>query len=354
MNSVAPLKVALLRADVRHVMGQQTYELELTRSLQELAIPDLEVSEVRVSSLRSSLDSELKLPMRIVTEAPLIAQRTVMRSCLRRFGLVHRMDLRLPASSVEVVTVHDLAPLHFPDEGSLPARAAASLRRARSVIAPSSFAAEDIAEALQIERPSVIPYGVPSDAFGAEPLDERTQDSLGINGRYVLHCGGVTRRKNLEGLRDAWTILRGRLPEIHLVLAGPVDPRRTDLFEGDGRVITPGRVDRRVLLALMTSADAVVVPSLYEGYGFPAVEAMACGTPVVAANMASLPEVCGDAALLSDVDPEGMAHAMEQVLQDDRLRDRLIAAGRARAATLTWESTAQQHLAVYRRSLEDS
>jgi glycosyltransferase involved in cell wall biosynthesis len=354
MRSVAPFEVALLRADVRQAMGAQTYEREIARSLGELGARDLATSEVRVSSLRSPLESDLKLPMGILTDAPLRLQRTVMRFCLRQFSLVHRMDLRLPASSAEVVTVHDVAPLHFPDEGSLPARGAASLRKARSVIAPSSFAADDIAETLQIERPQVIHYGVPMDAFGAEPLEQGLRQSLGLHGKYVLHCGGVTRRKNLEGLHDAWKILRGRVPAVQLVLAGPLDPRRTELFAGDDRVMMPGRVDRRVLLGLMVSAAQVVVPSLYEGFGFPAVEAMACKTPVVAVNSASLPEVCGDAALMSDVDPECLADAMHRVLLDEELQSQLITAGQVRAATLTWKAAAEKHLDVYRSALQDS
>ena len=252
------------------------------------------------------------------------------------------------------MTVHDVAPLHFPDEVSLPAQAAASLRNARSVIAPSAFAADDIADTFQIERPQVIHCGVPIDAFGADPLDQGLRQSLGLHGKYVLHCGGVTRRKNLKGLQEAWKILRGRVPTVQLVLAGPLDARRTELFAGDDRIVMPGRVDRRVLLGLMVSAAQVVVPSLYEGFGFPAVEAMACNTPVVAVNAASLPEVCGDAALMSEVDPECLADAMHRVLLDEELQSQLIAAGRLRAASLTWKAAAEKHLAIYRSALQES
>jgi glycosyltransferase involved in cell wall biosynthesis len=262
------------------------------------------------------------------------------------------MDLRLPSAPVEIVTVQDVAPLRFPDEGSLPSRAVASLRRARAVLAPSDFAADDIADALGITRPTVIHHGVPSDAFKPHALDPSVIVRHGIDGPYLLHCGGVSLRKNLQGLHAAWSILRRWVEDVQLVLAGPADPRRTSLFAADDRVIMLGVVDRTTLLGLMTSAMAVVVPSLYEGFGFPAVEAMACGTAVVATNMASLPEICGDGALLCDVDPESMANAMLRVLDDRSLRDQLTLAGAERVRLLTWHMAAQRHLAVYQQCLE--
>ena len=169
-------------------MGQQRYEQEITRALQEQDSPDCRVSPVSVSRLRSPLESDLKFPLRMVTDAPLSVQHALMRGRLRQFDLVHRMDLRLPAAPVEVVTVHDAAPLRFPDEGSLPRRAAASLRRARAVVAPSEFAADDIANALGIARPTVIYNGVPSDAFDAQSMSASALCTLGIRGHYILHC----------------------------------------------------------------------------------------------------------------------------------------------------------------------
>jgi glycosyltransferase involved in cell wall biosynthesis len=347
-------KVALLHLDVRYPMGQQIYEREITHALQEQESADCQISPISVSRLRSPLESDLKFPLRLVTEAPLSVQRALMGARLRRFDLVHRMDLRLPAAPVEVVTVHDVAPLRFPDEGSLPRRAAASLHRARAVVAPSEFAADDIANALGIERPTVIYHGVPSDAFAARSMDPSALNALGIRGRYVLQCGGASLRKNLSGLHAAWLILRERVVDVQLVLAGPSDLRRTSLFAGDDRVVMPGGVDRATLLGLMTSASVVVVPSHYEGFGFPAVEAMATGTPVVATRVSSLPEICGDAALLCDLGAEAIADALQRVMEDGQLCEQLVALGSARARSLTWHAAAEQHLGVYRLSLESA
>jgi glycosyltransferase involved in cell wall biosynthesis len=345
-------EVALLHTDACNLMGQQRYEHEIFHALQEHASPELRATPISTSGLRSSLRSDLKIPSRVTTTSPLVVQRAFMKGLLRKFDLVHRMDLRLPASPAEVVTVHDVAPLRFPDEGSLPKGAAASLRRAREVIAPSAFAADDIAEALNIDRPTVIHNGVPNDAFCAQPLGGPELGGIGIWGRYILCCGGVTLRKNLRGLQAAWSILRDHLLDVQLVLAGPQDIRRTGLFQGDERVIMPGNLDRGTLLGLMKSATVVVVPSIYEGFGFPAVEAMACGTAVVAARMASLPEICGDGALLCDVEGEAMADAIQRMIDDVDLRERFILAGAVRAHALTWQIAAEEHLTVYRRSLE--
>jgi glycosyltransferase involved in cell wall biosynthesis len=348
----AAAHIALLHIDVGQPMGQQRYENEIARALHEQPSSRYRTIPVSVSSLRSSLASDLKLPLHFARDLPLGVQRAAMGWRLRRFDLVHRMDLRLPAAPAEVVTVHDVAPLRFPDEGDLPRGAQASLRRARAVIAPSSFAADDIANALAIERPIVIYNGVPHDAFGAEPLAAASRRTLGINDRYLLHCGGASLRKNLAGLHAAWSIFREHVSDVQLVLAGPADPRRSHLFSDDERVVLLGNVERPILLGLMKSASAVVVPSLYEGFGFPAVEAMACGTAVVATRQASLPEICGDGAILCEVDPESMADGMQRTLEQDQMRGQVIARGAARAHALTWEAAAAQHLAVYERSLE--
>ncbi len=345
-------RIALVHVHVSQQMGQQRYEWEIAQALLALDQGAFRISPISVSGLRSHLKSDIRVPTGLATNAPLSLQRAFMGARLRKFDLVHRMDLRLPAAPAEVVTVHDVAPLRFSDEGSLPPHAAASLRRARAVMAPSAFAADDIADALGIARPIVIHNGVPSDAFANDSLDTIALRKFGIHGRYLLHCGGVSVRKNLRGLHAAWTILRGQVADAQLVLAGPPDNRRTSLFAGDRRVVMPGHVDRSTLLGLMGSATAVVVPSLYEGFGFPAVEAMARRTAVVATQVTALPEICGDGALFCEPNAEAMADAMLRILDDDRLRERLIVAGLARAGTLTWRAAAEQHLAVYKHCLD--
>jgi glycosyltransferase involved in cell wall biosynthesis len=329
-------------------MGQQEYERQLARHL-SLEAPDLSVRAVRVRSLRSSLDGEARLPLRVTSRLPPPAQALVARAAYGRARLVHRADLRLPAARREVVTVHDLAPLRFPDEGELVLGAAQSLHRARAIICPSQFAATELSELLGVHDATVIHNGLDPRVWDDAAADALA--GLGLPERFVLHSGGATERKNLAGLAAAWAETARAHPGVGLVLCGPADARRDAAFAGLPRVRLLGRVDREQHLALMSAAAVVVVPSTYEGFGFPALEAMARGTVVVAARCGSLPEVCGDAALLTLPSGEGLAVGLNRVLSDAELRRRLVAAGRDRAAAFTWERCAREHVAVYRAAL---
>lgn len=331
------------------VMGQQEYELQLGAHLPAQA-PDLRLRVVRVRSLRSAVLGEARLPLAATARAPLAVQRIAARIAYGPADLVHRCDLRLPPARVEVVTVHDLAPLRFDDEGSLPPTAADALRRARAVICPSGFAAAELRELVGITDAHVVPNGLNPDMWTA-PRDADVVPRLGIPRAFVLHAGGVTARKNLSALATGWDAVRSAHPDVDLVLCGPPDPRRDALFGGRPGVHLLGRVPRTDLLALMSEALVVVVPSVYEGFGFPALEAMARGTPVVASARASLPEVCGDAAVLVEPDAAGLATGLITVLDDETNRRRLAAAGAERARRFTWERAAAAHAAVFRAAL---
>lgn len=331
-------------------MGQQEYEVQLEHYLPDVA-PDLRVRSVRVRSLRSSLPGEARVPLRAASRVPAALQQQLARWVYGRADLVHRCDLRLPAAGREVVTVHDLAPMRYSDEGELPPGAGSSLRRARAVICPSDFAAAELRDLFGLTDVIVIPNGLAADVWEPVPAASELLAALHVPHRFVLHTGGATARKNLPALAAAWTRLSALFPDVGLVLCGPVDQRRTKLFAGLPRVLLPGRVPRPTLLALMTAAEIVVVPSEYEGFGFPALEAMARGTAVVAADCASLPEVCGAAALLAQPTASGVADALERVLADEQLRTQLEGAGPAQAARYTWLRTARAHADVYLRSL---
>lgn len=267
--------------------------------------------------------------------------------------LMHRFDLRLPpALRQEVLTVHDLAPLRFKDEGSLPRHVAEAIRRAAAVICPSAFAASEIEEQFGKVRLHVIPNGVTSERLSNSAA--RTPTHLPWMGgvqSFLLHSGGCTERKNLASLADAWRRVSKKWPDLHLVLCGPPDPRRDRLFGELPRTCMPGRVTDSQLAWLMGHAEAVVVPSTYEGFGMPALEAMALGTPVVAANSGSLPEVCGEAAELVAPTGEGLAVGIEHVLEDQEWSKLLRSRGPVRAALFTWEESARRHLSVYEEVL---
>jgi glycosyltransferase involved in cell wall biosynthesis len=266
-------------------------------------------------------------------------------------------------SSALVLTVHDLAFRKFPDSAPASTRAWLTgferwLRRASAVIAVSEATKRDLQELFGIpaERVRVTHLGVDRDVF--QPLGEdatRTvRARLGIDGSYLLALGGLEPRKNLPRLVGAWSFLPDDIRPT-LVIAGAGvrwNPEGSDLLAASLARLSP-RLRRRVVLlgyvrgddkvALLSGASALACPSLYEGFGLAVLEAMACGTPVVASNVSSLPEVAGDAAVLVDPgDEDSIAAGIELVLRDEDLRRRLRDAGLARAIRFSWDDTARR------------
>ena len=332
-------------------MGQQRYEIEIQAAIRRRADGWLFEAR-RVTSLRSGLSGAKRIPSRLNGGAPLFLSVVLGRVVYGRPDLTHRFDLRLPAGpQPEVVTVHDVPPLRFQDEGKLTRAAVGSARRARRVIVPSNFAAEEVRGLLGVEDPVVIPYGVSAEYSEAPALSDGALGELGVKTPFIVHAAGASSRKNLPGLADAWRLLAAARADLQLVLCGPRDQRRDVAFAELPRVVRTGRLEPRVIAGLMRRASAVVVPSTYEGFGLPALEGMACGVPVVAARRGALPEVCGDAAVLTDPTGEALAEGLRMVLEDESLAGRLKASGLARASQFRWDKAAEEHLRVYNEVL---
>lgn len=274
-------------------------------------------------------------------------RRALGRLVYPRGVLVHRMGLALPPAQREVVTLHDVVAWRFPDEGTPIASAAEEMRRAAAVICVSEATAADAVEMFGLENIRVIYEGVDDRFRRAVPLDASTRRVLGLEGPYILHAGGASERKNLPALADAWARIAGSHPCITLALSGPPHPRRTELFRALPRVSLLGRVDGALLPGLIASAEAVVVPSLHEGFGLPVLEAMAAGTVVVAADTSSLPEVAGGAAVLVPPDGPGIAEGLTAVLGGQVDTHGLVERGRLRSAEFTWERCAAEHATVW-------
>ena len=334
-------------------MGQQRYEAEIQSALlKQVDQEQWAFRRLALRSLRSSLVGDRRYPAGFVSSAPMWATLSVGAILYRGSGLVHRFDLRLPpAYGPEVLTVLDLAPLRFHDEGQIRRSAAASARRARMVICPSVFAASEVDDLLGVQCTAVIPCGLGASYDHPEPLPAPDLQRLGLGSTYVLHAGGASDRKNLPALARAWQSLAPRLPGLSLALCGPPDERRTRLFQGLPHVQLLGRLETSVVAQLTAGAAALIVPSLYEGFGLPALEGMACGVPVVAARAGALPEVCGGAAELVEPDADGLAAGLERVLTDSLLAQRLRKEGPVRAAEFSWEKAAREHLRVYDEAL---
>jgi glycosyltransferase involved in cell wall biosynthesis len=289
--------------------------------------------------------------------------------------LYHSPDFVLPPlrTARGVVTVHDLTFMRLPacaDPGlraylnrSVPKAVSA----ARHVLADSWSTRNDLIELLQVRpgKVSVVPGAV--DATFARVEDpatlEQTRAGYRLPPWFIISVGTLEPRKNYSRLVSAYALMRRQsaLPH-HLVIAGRPGWLYQELnerarTEGVGNhVHFLGFVPDRDLPALYTLADLMVFPSLYEGFGMPPLEAMACGTPVVSSNNSSLPESVGSAALTVDAEHvEDIADAMARVLGNNSLRARLIELGKIQAERFTWTAAARQLLAAYRRALsEDS
>lgn len=333
-------------------MGAEVYQAEIaSRAEAALAASgsDWRVRRVVARSLRSPLAGNRRLPMGALLKGGPALRRAVGRVLYPR-GVVHRMNLELPPpSGADVVTLHDVVAWRFPDEAP-PARAAAEeLRAADAVICVSEFSAQEAVDLIGVRDPVVVHNGVNPRFFDASPLSEPRLQELAVRGPYVLTAGGAARRKNLAALAEAWPRIHREHPDLTLVLSGPPHPDRTRLFEHLPDVRLVGRVPAELVPGLVAGARAVVVPSTYEGFGLPALEAMAANTPLVAANTSSLPEVVGDGGRLVPPTGEGVAEGVLDVLRSDGDVAAMVARGRARAAGFTWERSAAGHARVWAR-----
>ncbi len=273
----------------------------------------------------------------------------------------HVLPLLHPRRSV--VTVHDLGYRLFPethrplDRAYLDLSTRFNARSAAAVLADSQATKEDLVRFTGVAAARVTVVHLGRDETLAPEQDPgrlaEVQQRLGIQQPYVLYVGTLQPRKNLVRLVDAFAAARQQHPELILVLAGRrgwlADPifRRVEALGLHDAVRFPGYVADADLPALLSGALCFAFPSLHEGFGFPVLEAQACGAPVLAANTSSLPEVAGDGALLVDpLDTDAIAAGLLRLAGDRALRDRLRAAGFANLHRFSWQRCARETLAV--------
>lgn len=331
-------------------MGQQRYERELQAELVHQANPDRwEFRHVPVQGLRGQLPGARRVPAKLVEKAPYRVAAAIGAMTWRTRGLVHRFDTRLPPHpGREILTVHDMAALRFPDEGSHARSFLRGVEQAATVIVPSQFAADEVATFTGRQDAVVIHNGVSQHFLdGPAALSVSARRALGLPAAFVLSIGGATERKNLRLLAASWRRAQDQLPDHGLVVAGPHDDTRRGLFADLPRVFLPGRLDESVLPAVLASADAYVSTSTYEGFGLPLLEAMACRVPVVAVDRSATPEITGGACLLAEPAAEAVAHELVELLTRPTLRAELAHAGQQHARTFTWARSAASHLECY-------
>lgn len=287
-----------------------------------------------------------------------------------RVQLIHAPAYTAPfwARVPVVVTIHDVSyelhPEWYPYRRDRLRRYfyRRSATAATRVLTVSAFSASEISRAYGIsrERIGVTPLGV-HGAFGAGDPNLPLDLPANVSEPFLLHVGDLHERRNLTVVVDALLEARrhfGAASAMSLVLAG-IDRGVADALcamaaeaGAPDAIVALGPVSEQRIYELYRGALALVYPSLYEGFGLPLVEAMACGTPVLASHEASIPEVLGGAGLLLNPrDVGAWRDAIIRVVNDERLRDDLKARGLARAATFTWQRTARLTLDVYREAL---
>lgn len=270
-----------------------------------------------------------------------------------------------------VVTLHDVIPLRFPEytprarKNRIPGLFRFLMmetgRRADRIIAVSECSRRDILQELRVpdeqrHRVVVVPNGVAGEFFAVK-RPPRSKEAP----RVILYVGRHDPYKNLTGLVEIFGEVRKQCAtDVRLRVIGTPDARYPEPQQRAHALgLMPwiewsGYVGGRALAEAYAAADVFVLPSRYEGFGLTVLEAMACGTPVVCSNRASLPEVAGDAAVLCDPDDvRGFAAAIVRVLTEERFADELVARGRARAAQFTWARAAEATLAVYRAAVDE-
>ena len=269
-----------------------------------------------------------------------------------------------------VITVHDLIPFMFPHfiprakkvrMFPLYRRMVASVsRKAKAIITVSENTKKDLIASFAVEEGKIkVVYNGVSEDFRESASGEsgfKKEGGVSPPGEpYFLFVGRFDPYKNIAGLIEAFHPLKRDFPGVKLVVAGRPDDRYPQPLESARRlglkdsVIFSGYLTEADLKIFYSRARALVLPSFYEGFGLPVLEAFACGCPVITGRVASLPEICQDAAIL--VDPRSSAElktAMEKILIQKGLREELISRGYARAKFFTWEKTAEKTAAVYR------
>ncbi len=282
--------------------------------------------------------------------------------------------MTMPTGAVPIVcTIHDITAVTQPSQPAMVTLLQRAFlwplaRFSRTIITDSEFSKRDIVNVYGVpeSKVAVVYLGYDKLIFNDIPSDPEMQtklrERLGIQRPYILHHGVIQPRKNLKRLIEAYRLLLARNHgfDFDLVLAGPLGWKYDEILAttansagAKGRVVLPGALSDPDLALLIKGATLAVIPSLYEGFCLPMVEAMACGCPTIAAGASCLPEVSG--GVLRYFDPlsvEDMADCMAKTLEDTGMRAELSQKGKRQADVYIWERCAKETLEVLRRSVE--
>ncbi len=254
----------------------------------------------------------------------------------------------MPFRSEQIITVHDLIPLmlrafHKKQYYYFKNILSYALRSTKAVIVPSYHTKDLVTSMYKLPKNKVhvIYHGV-NVTYGDKAVYNKRHEKP-----FVLYLGRISPTKNISNILKAFQLLKTKITH-NLIIAGNLAKSTHITIPSDNRVIYKGWVSEDQKIELYKRASLLIYPSLYEGFGLPPLEAMACGCPVIISNVASLPEVCGDAAYyVNPYSVESIAEGIQKVLTDENLRLSLIKKGLERAKLFTWEKSAKEHLKVF-------
>jgi glycosyltransferase involved in cell wall biosynthesis len=369
-----PIRVGILAYGLdRPSTGIARYIVELTRALRanhhEIELVPLVPFETRIAGLDDAETVLLRLA-RLLPALMTIGPFEIAAAARR-----HSLDVVHDPAGISpflprffgdfgrIVTIHDMVSFIHPETHDrltnllfhqyIPR----TLRFVDSVVTVSDASKRDIGQIYRIHESRLIRIhcGV-GTAFNPRERSEvdRVKRQYGLPERFILCVGALTARKNLGAAVKAFEIVAERNREVGLVIVGPKAWRSESIFQSldratvTDRIVLTGFVDDADLPAVYSGATCFVFPSIYEGFGLPVLEAMACGAPVVASNASSIPEVVGEAALLVDpTNVSAIADAIAQAIEDQDLRACLVKRGLSRSREFTWESAAAAHANLY-------
>jgi glycosyltransferase involved in cell wall biosynthesis len=362
LTGVGHYTLELARALARNFSGDQfelvspkPFNQSVIESTEGDAIPNLRLTQAKPSSIRGHWWS---------VGLPLYARRA-------RIDLFHGTNFEIPLWSRRrsVLTIHDLSTLLYPETHRTSAVRRARLRlpvaatMAAAIITPTEAVKREVCERLKIKPEKVKAiHEAPRRTFTPLPGDEAAaiRQRLGVEDEFLLFVGTLEPRKNLSTLLRAFAqLLNDTSLRPQLVIAGGegwMIRETLSLMDSGGikdRVRLTGYLNDEDLRALYSSCRAFIYPSLYEGFGLPPLEAMACGAPVVASRIAALQETLGEVAVLIEaLDVQALSRSMTEIVKDEKRRVAISEAGIKRAARFSWDTAARRTHEVYELSLQ--
>jgi glycosyltransferase involved in cell wall biosynthesis len=309
----------------RHVTGVERHGQEIVRFIGNRS----RVEMTRASGVTGHAWEQFILPTKLKSESILWSPANTGPIMVRN----------------QALTIHDLSPLEHPEwfrknfalwyRLFLPILA----KRVRTIFTPSEYVRRKVMKRFEVENVTVTPNGVDTSVFHPHAR----QATYDLPEKYILFVGSIQPRKNLSGLMKAWHDIRNERMDTWLVVAGEVGHvfRNVKFFGGE-RVSFLNYVAEGDLPGLYANAELLALPSFDEGFGLPALEAMACGTPVIVSDGGALPEIVGDAGRVFELSkPDGLSLAIQECLGNNDLRLSLRDKGMARAQTFSWQKTAE-------------